>query len=124
MTRINVVPVQELSRQHLISEWRELPRTFALAHKASLSSKPWTSKQPDKYILNTGHVLFFYDKLGFLADRHEKLTQEMLDRGYKPSYTDNLRDVWKDIPKAYWKDYTPTEDALRINRERIKERTK
>ena len=28
MTRINVVPVKELSDQHLIAEYRELPRVI------------------------------------------------------------------------------------------------
>lgn len=31
MTRINRIPVEELSRQHLVAEYRELPRVFALA---------------------------------------------------------------------------------------------
>lgn len=75
MTRINVVPVESLHYKHLCAEYRELPRIFALAHKASLSSRPWTNKQPSSYTLGTGHVLFFYDKLQFLADRHKQLTQ-------------------------------------------------
>jgi deoxyribonuclease (pyrimidine dimer) len=124
MTRINVVPVESLCRQHLIAEWRELPRVFALACKASISPKPWTDKQPAEYTLGTGHVIFFYDKLAFLADRHQQLTQEMLRRGYKPSVLGSLYREWKlKIPQTYWKDYTPTEQALSANAERIAERT-
>jgi hypothetical protein len=124
MTRINLVPVETLSRLHLIAEYRELPRVFALAHKASQSSKPWTDKQPKAYTLGTGHVLFFYDKLGFLAERHRQLVNEMIGRGYKPSYTESLVAEWCHIPQAYWNNYVPTGEALEVNRARILERTK
>ncbi|MBP7000765.1 pyrimidine dimer DNA glycosylase/endonuclease V [Amaricoccus sp.] len=30
MTRINVVPPEELSRAHLVAEYRELPRVFGM----------------------------------------------------------------------------------------------
>lgn len=124
MTRINVVPVQELSQKHLCAEYRELPRVFALAHKASISPKPWTDKQPSSYCLGTGHVLFWYDKLQWLSDRHKELTQEMLNRGYKPSYTGCLKAEWEGkIGKAYWKGYVVTEEALMVNRARILERS-
>ena len=87
MTRINIVPVESLTRQHLLAEYRELPRVFALAHKASLSSKPWTHKQSKEYTLGTGHVIFFYDKLSFLAIRHKQLIAEMEKRGYNANLT-------------------------------------
>lgn len=125
MTRINLVPVQSLSRLHLISEYRELPRIFALAHKASISNKPWTHKQPADYKLGTSHCIFFYDKLGFLADRHRLIVSEMLARGYKPALQDDLRGQWQErIPKAYWCGYEATEEALRISQERIDLRNK
>lgn len=123
MTRINVVPVESLTREHLIAEYRELPRIFALAHKASQSPKPWSHKQSKVYTLGTGHMLFFYDKLLFLANRHKALTQEMLNRGYKPNFISSLRDEWQDkIPAGYWKDYSPTPEAIAINLERINKR--
>lgn len=122
MTRINVVPVTSLSGPHLCAEYRELPRVFGLAHKASQSNKPWTNKQPKAYTLGTGHVLFFYDKLGYLADRHKELVLEMLARGFKPTYTASLAELWGDVPKGYWKGYTVTVEALQINQARIDER--
>ena len=123
MTRINVVPVESLCRQHLIAEYRELPRVFALAHKASLSSVPWTNRQPKAYTLGTGHVLFFYDKLYYLAERHKQITLEMIDRDYKPSFTGCLILEWEDkIPEYYWNDYKPTAEAIAINTARIIER--
>lgn len=123
MTRINLIPPSELSGPHLVAEYRELPRVFSLAHKASLSVKPWTDRQPREYTLGTGHVLFFYDKLGFLADRHKELVEEMLHRGYKPAMQGCLRDQWQDMPRAYWKGYMVTEEALAVNRARIAERS-
>lgn len=123
MTRINVVPVETLTREHLIAEYRELPRVFKLAYKASISSNPWTNRQPKDYTMGTGHVLFFYDKLAYLADRHKKLVSEMLRRGYSPSNDACLRLQWKHlIPDRYWKNYEPTVEALRINQERIDKR--
>ena len=123
MTRINVVPVQSLTGKHLVSEYRELPRAFPLAHKASQSSKPWTHKQPKQFCMGTGHVTFFYDKLSYLADRHRALTDEMLSRGYKPTFTGSLRDEWQErIPKCYWGGYEANEEALIVNQERIDKR--
>jgi deoxyribonuclease (pyrimidine dimer) len=106
-----------------VAEHRELPRVFGLAYKASQSNKPWTDKQPSTYKLGEFHVIFFYDKLKWLSDRHKQLTAEMLSRGYKPSFTSCLQDEWQDkIPASYWKDYVPTEEAVKINMQRINER--
>lgn len=67
----------------------------------------------------------WYDKLQWLSDRHKELTGEMLNRGYKPSCTGCLKDEWEGrIGRGYWKGYLPTVEALRINRERIAERSK
>lgn len=124
MTRINLVHPSTLSGPHLCAEYRELPRVFALAHKASTSPKPWTNKQPTSYTMGTGHVLFFYDKLGFMAERHKTLVQEMLSRGYKPTLVECLRKQWEaSIPQGYWKNYLPDSDAVAINQHRIAERT-
>lgn len=123
MTRINIVPVESLAGSHLCAEYRELPRIYALAHKASQSSKPWTNKQPENYTLGASHCIFFYDKLGFLAKRYAALVAEMLSRGYKPTMTTCLKEQWQDkIPSGYWKDYVPTELAIQINQERIDKR--
>lgn len=123
MTRINVVPVETLHRTHLVAEYRELPRVFALAHKASISNKPWSHKQPKQYQMSTGHCLFFYDKLGYLADRHSALVGEMLKRGYSPGFTGCLKEEWQGrIPKGYWKAYRPDSEALAVNAERIAKR--
>lgn len=120
MTRINIIPVNELTGKHLVAEYRELPRVFALAAKAD---KQWRKRQPSSYTLGTGHVLFFYDKLAYLANRHKELVQEMLSRGYKPTFTDCLVAQWQSvIAPNMWRDYHPTDDAIAINVERINKR--
>lgn len=120
MTRINCIPVEELSGPHLVAEYRELPRIFALAQKAYARG---TFTQPDAYTLGKGHMLFFYTRLGYLSKRHGQLVQEMKRRGYKPSFSGVTRDQFPDIPDAYWADWQPTPEAIRLNRARIAERS-
>lgn len=126
MTRINVIPPAELTRQHLLAEYRELPRVFKLVEKfvARGYSPEQLSRhgQPTSYTLGKGHVLFFYDKLSFLAERQQQLIDEMLKRGYRPTFTDRLSDTYRHLPKAFWGAYRPTVQAKIINRQRIKER--
>lgn len=120
MTRINCVPVEELSGPHLVAEYRELPRVFALAEKAAARG---ALSQPSNYTLGKGHLLFFYTRLGFLAERHAALVEEMKRRGYKPSFGGIRRKDFPSIPDSFWGSWEPTEEALRINRQRIKERS-
>jgi len=123
MTRINVVPVQELSRQHLIAEYRELPRIFNLVKAAiERGELPNDRKNPVEYCLGTGHCRFFYDKLGFLYQRQADICREMRRRGYQVSY--DHYGLGEDIYTAreWWGDYLPTEAALALNRARIAER--
>lgn len=117
MTRINCVPPEELSRQHLLAEWRELPRVFKLAERAYWSGEE--PKSPNNYTLGAGHVKFFYKRLGYCRERFYALREEMLRRGYKVTYHNppqiNIKSDWE----ANW---TPDDAALSINRQRIAER--
>jgi deoxyribonuclease (pyrimidine dimer) len=119
MTRINCIPVTELSGPHLVAEYRELPRVFALAAKAATRG---SLCQPDTYTLGKGHLLFFYTRLAYLARRHGELVLEMRRRGYKPSFAGVRRQDFPDIPDAFWSDWQPTVQAMELNRQRIKER--
>lgn len=120
MTRINCVPVEELSGPHLVAEYRELPRVFALAEKAAARGN---LSQPDTYTLGKGHLLFFYTRLEFLARRHAALIEEMKRRSYKPTFTGIRREDFPSIPDNFWNDWIPTEEALTLNRQRIKDRS-
>jgi deoxyribonuclease (pyrimidine dimer) len=124
MTRINVVPVQELSRQHLIAEYREITRLPGnLYDWINRKSKPPSFAEiPAEYKLGTGHVKFFYNKFKYLEKRFGALIEEMLCRGYNPNFTDSS--IFRRVDSIYYNDYSPTEQAIEINRQRIKERTK
>jgi hypothetical protein len=114
MTRINVVPVQELSRQHLVAEYREITRLPGnLRDSLNRTTKPFDLAEiPPSYILGKGHVKFFYDKMLFLEKRFEALVNEMLARGYNPSYKDSS--IFRTVSQFY-NDYTPTSEALELN---------
>lgn len=114
MTRINVVPPQELCDKHLLAEYRELPRVFGLARSCP--------DAPKEYTLGKGHVKFFYDKLWFLVYRFDDIVRECLKRGFNIQYQEFNRNYLSLIPKPLWKNYTPTPEALALNRARIAER--
>lgn len=112
MTRINVVPVKELCDQHLLAEHRELTRIPNAVARGRFS----LAGQPTDYKLGEGHVRFFFDKLAFLNRRYTALHAECLARGF------NVTNRWpEDLPadEKLWLDYTPTPQALEVNRERI-----
>lgn len=122
MTRINLVPPEELHKKHLVAEYHELPRIFSYV-KMQLAKgvDPATIKAPAEYTLGTGHMKFFYTRLGFLLERQAALIMEMMRRGMKVKY-DNLTGLAESIPEHLMGNYEPTEAAIAINRERIAER--
>ncbi len=122
MTRINVVPPQELSQQHLVAEYREITRLPGNLKKSlDRKTKPFSmSEIPSEYTLGKGHVKYFYDKMLFLEKRFQALVDEMLKRGYNPNFRDS--GIFK-ADARFYQDYTPTDKALEINRARIAERS-
>lgn len=116
MTRINCIPVQELTDRHLLAEYRELPRVFALARPCP--------EAPSCYTLGTGHIKFFYDKLLYLQRRQVALVAEMRRRGMSPSFDPEALGAQRRCgdQAALWNDWTPTPEAIQINRARIQER--
>lgn len=119
MTRINVVHPSELHRKHLQAEYREIVRVFALARTAQ--HEMHKKKQPEKYTLGTGHVLFFYDKLKFISERYDALCQEMQARGYNINRV-SKEELHKGIAANMFWNYNPTEEAIALNRARIQDR--
>jgi hypothetical protein len=115
------VQPKELSTKHLVAEYREitrLPKNLRIA--LNRKSKPFSFTEiPQSYTLGKGHVKFFFDKMLFLKNRFESLVDEMLQRGYNPTYRDS---TIFDCDSEYMNDYTPTQEALEINRSRINER--
>lgn len=83
MTRINIVPPEELTDQHLFAEVREIrgvPR--ALARSLKKRGVPGVlAKVPADYTLGVGHMFFFFNKGFYLERRHLGLRMELLRRG-------------------------------------------
>lgn len=116
MTRINVgYPVEKLTTKHLIAEHREIkriPNTVA-------SGKALIKNIPDSFRLGTGHVKFFYDKLGYLLARYKELYAECIKRGF------NVQDYsgsWNNVPSEFMGDYVPTENEKLLIEKRIYEK--
>lgn len=121
MTRINVIPVEELHHMHLKGEYKEITRIFGLARRNQRDILGGRKKLPIEYTLGTGHCAFFYNKLKFIADRYEALTSEMLRRGYKPNPIPR-EELLAGIDNKLVKDYIPTQEAIKINKQRIRDR--
>lgn len=116
MTRINVgIPTKELNNKHLLAEAREIKRIPNCVAKGKFNMKG----QPKVFTLGTGHVKFFYDKLGYLKRRYEELYSECITRGFKVQY---YGDAWNNVPIELMGDYEPTNSDRNIIRQRISER--
>ena len=119
MTRINTVDPSLLIDKHLVAEYRELPRVFALVRKAiERGESPNDKRNPNKYTLGTGHVRFFYDKLKYLANRQNSLIKEMRNRNFTVNY-DNVAELVDNIPEEWYNDWTPSQEDHDINIARI-----
>lgn len=126
MTRINVVPVDTLTNQHALAEYKEITRVFGYVRKAQERgiNKFNFHKKYDvhaDYTLGTGHVLFFYNRLQFCLDRYHTLQVELTKRGYTLKPVSDS-DLLSGIRSEWLGNYAPTENALKINAERISKR--
>ena len=124
MTRINIIPPNELSDQHLIAEYREIFMVGS-ALQRSLKSKNWINTRanlPEEFKLNHGHVKFFYNKGRYLHKRYLEIIFEMKKRGMSP----NPNRIFKEAqwPKEFYKDWEPKESDLKVIRERIEQKIK
>jgi deoxyribonuclease (pyrimidine dimer) len=122
MTRINIVPTEELADQHLVAEYRELFMVGS-ALQRSLKSPNWNKNKktwPTTFTLNTGHVKFFYNKGRYLHKRYDELVSEMRRRGMNPDPTRRFKtEQW---PEDLYLDWEPSPSEQLIVRQRIQER--
>lgn len=121
MTRINLIPIEELSDQHLLAEMRELPRIFSHVKKYGISKNI-----PEKFCLGKGHVIFFTNKLEFLSNRYISLIKEWEIRGFNWNYNYQYflyhnKDVIKSKLQIKW---NPTIEEIELSRQRIEEKIK
>jgi hypothetical protein len=127
MTRINVVPVEELTDQHLLAEWREMtriPNKFLKKNKINLLGQPeeYTVRTDDNPDGGKGHVKFFYTRLDFLYKRYYSILKELEERGMpqKNKWPHVLNKSTK--VERFFNSYVPTKKSLSLNRQRISER--
>lgn len=119
MTRINVVPVEELSDQHLLAEYHELPRAIKIW--------TYTGLAPRKYVLGKGHVKWARRHMHFTLNRYKLIFDEMLFRGFKPKY--RWEDLWdyalhNTIGFGWYLNYFPTPADIKLNQDRLIEKYK
>lgn len=126
MTRINVVPVEELTDNFILAEYFELPRVFMNINKAIMRNEsPVDPKNPTEYVLGTGHMRFFYNKVTYLKNRHRQLYREGTKRGLTlvaDPDTDGKTWVDADLNSGWFNDYTPTPEAIQLNWDRLQVR--
>lgn len=107
MTRVNVVPVDELSDQWLIAEYRELPR--CLKNSINLENAP------SAYTLGKGHMKWARKYGIYTCRRMQELIDEMKYRGFKTAYQDGLIGYLT----FGMMDYIPNKKDIAVNRERL-----
>ena len=124
MTRINVVPVQELTEMHLKGEYKEITRIPGYLNRSLKSKKGFDlSDIPSAYTLGEGHCKFFYNKCAWLERRYVELG-ERLRKEFNVNAKMAHIDLFKSVGEEFYGDYEPDEAAMEINRERIQERLK
>jgi len=109
LTRVNVIPVSELSDQHLIAEYHELPRVL----KQDIN----VADAPEQYCLGKGHMKWAKRYSLYTRARYGALCREMCYRGFAVNYyTDNFDTSLH----KHW--YDPTPKDIELNRQRIREK--
>lgn len=119
MTRINLVPVDELSDQHLIREYQELPRCI----KQDIN----TIDAPIQYKLGSGHMKWGKKHPLFLMKRYKLLCDEMIYREFTVNYPyqsliEYIHETNCIKQEDFTNDYIPTNDDIEVSRSRIKEK--
>ena len=113
MTRINVgIDPSELPTKLLLAEHRELKRIPNMVREQRVK----LSGIPDRFTLGTGHVKFFYNKLGYLKSRYHKSYNECVSRECNVQY---YGDSFEGIPENLMSEYWSTERDRELLIERI-----
>jgi deoxyribonuclease (pyrimidine dimer) len=115
MVRINLIKPKYLADQHLIAEYNEILMLFGYVKKY-----PKCTNIPSNYLLGSGHITFFKNKLLYLKKRHDMIKNEMRRRGFAPKKTIDLSIFSRNLIK----DWKPDEMDKKIIRNRIIEKLK
>lgn len=112
MTRINLVNVEKLSDQHLIAEYRELPRVI----KQDINIKDAS----ETYCLGKGHMKWAKKHSLFCVKRYKEICEEMLFRGFKVNFP--CKNLFALIEGKDYLDYEPTKKDYDLSNQRILEK--
>lgn len=116
MTRVNVgILPKELSNQLLIAELREIKRIPNCIKSGRFNLK----NVPEKFTLGTGHVSFFYNKIGYLKKRYKSLYEEAISRKLN---VQDFSDSFEGISEKFMNDYSETETDRNILLKRFEEK--
>lgn len=127
MTRINIVEPHQLTKEHLLAEYRELPRAFTHILKAAGAGKGLDDYiLPPKYTIGRGHVTFFYNKAHYLIKRWRKIIELLLEFGVNldQGFMDKVSSDIFNLPQwaFYNRDYKPTSEEIYLNMYRLSNR--
>lgn len=127
MTRINCVPVECLTKSHLMAEYKESTRPFNKVTKRLDKNTMVKVKIPEKYCLGKGHETFFFDKLMWLLDRRQDIFDELIKRGFNLNVkqfmeiqTDLHDKFFKTKYGGYWE---PSPEDMYLNMSRLVKRS-
>lgn len=114
MTRINAnIKPKHLIDQHLIAEYREIIRIPNYVRNNINKSRNAILRAPKTFKLNSGHVLYFYDKIQFLHKRFLSLKEEMDHREIANNISDEM---FLDFPIELYNDID-SNDLIDANKE-------
>jgi hypothetical protein len=113
MTRINVgIKPKELPNKLLLAEHREIKRIPNMVR----SGRTNMQNIPTQFTLGTGHVKFFYSKLGYIKKRYIEIYLECISRSLNVTY---YGDSFDDISKELMNDYEESLNDRNILLDRI-----
>lgn len=115
MTRINIIPPQYLTDQHLIAEIKEINQLSGQFLK-SINSRLGIKQIPQEFKLGTGHVTFFYNKGEYLLQRFSICKEEAEKRDFCINSTFN--NTWANH-QEYFLNWQPNNQDFKIIIERL-----
>lgn len=122
MTRINVLPPELLSDEHLRGEYHEMTRPISKVEKAIAKGKsPSDYKISPVWKLGKGHETFYFDKMSYLRDRYVSVARVMSSRGFSinmEAYENNLSRI-DSLPDEWKGNYEPTPEDMYWNMARV-----